>query len=295
MRFVQQQIKVKPLGSATQVVSALRRNVFDICRMEDTSPRTRGNSKSNDEGGNDRDRACLHYVHRCKLLAPCCGAWVGCRLCHDEAECCPTKLDRRNVQSVECIKCGTRQPVAESCGKCGVKFANYFCALCRHYDDDTSKGQFHCEGCGLCRVGGRENFFHCFKCGCCYSNSLKEEHHCIENNMHSRCPICFEDLFDSVKPLSVVKCGHVIHEECLDGLRQHGSVKCPICCKSMFEMGSYWDELNALVDASPENLSEFTFNVFCNDCLKVSRGVRLHAYGLRCEEENCRSFNVRTE
>jgi len=28
-------------------------------------------------------------------------------------------------------------------------------------DDTTSKKQFHCEDCGICRVGGRENFFHC--------------------------------------------------------------------------------------------------------------------------------------
>jgi RING finger/CHY zinc finger protein 1 len=28
-------------------------------------------------------------------------------------------------------------------------------------DDDISKEQFHCDLCGICRVGGRQNFFHC--------------------------------------------------------------------------------------------------------------------------------------
>lgn len=37
------------------------------------------------------------------------------------------------------------------------------------FDDDVSKQQFHCDDCGICRVGGRQNFFHCATCGCCYS------------------------------------------------------------------------------------------------------------------------------
>jgi hypothetical protein len=31
---------------------------------------------------------------------------------------------------------------------------------CRFFDDDVRKGQFHCAKCGICRVGGRDNFFH---------------------------------------------------------------------------------------------------------------------------------------
>jgi len=57
--------------------------------------------------------------------------------------------------------------VAAGCRACGERFGEYFCEPCRFYDDDTSKGQFHCVGCGLCRVGGRENYFHCQKCVAC--------------------------------------------------------------------------------------------------------------------------------
>ena len=35
------------------------------------------------------------------------------------------------------------------------------------------KQQFHCGSCGICRVGGADNFFHCATCGCCYARSLE--------------------------------------------------------------------------------------------------------------------------
>ena len=35
------------------------------------------------------------------------------------------------------------------------------------------KQQFHCTACGICRVGGADNFFHCATCGCCYARSLQ--------------------------------------------------------------------------------------------------------------------------
>ena len=42
--------------------------------------------------------------------------------------------------------------------------------------DDAEKGQFHCDGCGICRVGGRENYFHCDICGYCLPLSCKDNH-----------------------------------------------------------------------------------------------------------------------
>ncbi|KAL8480051.1 hypothetical protein ACS0TY_026834 [Phlomoides rotata] len=29
----------------------------------------------------------------------------------------------------------------------------------------TSKEQYHCDGYGICRIGGANNFFQCNKCG----------------------------------------------------------------------------------------------------------------------------------
>jgi len=34
----------------------------------------------------------------------------------------------------------------------------YFCDICKFFDDDTSKKQYHCDECGICRTGARITF-----------------------------------------------------------------------------------------------------------------------------------------
>lgn len=60
------------------------------------------------------------------------------------------------------------------------------------------------------RVGGRERYFHCKTCNCCYAVQLRGSHVCIENSMHHNCPVCFEFLFESIKPIHVMPCGHTL-------------------------------------------------------------------------------------
>ena len=81
--------------------------------------------------------------------------------------------------------------VGKECTQCGLLFGQYFCAVCRLYDD-TDKGQFHCEKCGLCRVGGSENFFHCDTCGFCLTASMRETHACRLQASKNNCPVCME-------------------------------------------------------------------------------------------------------
>lgn len=51
---------------------------------------------------------------------------------------------------------------------CGIRFADYFCMDCGMANSDLpSDGYFHCDACGICRVGSRQEFFHCHGCGCC--------------------------------------------------------------------------------------------------------------------------------
>ena len=52
---------------------------------------------------------------------------------------------------IECSVCGLRQPVQQNCSSCGTLFGKYFCFDCKLYDDED-KQQFHCDGCGICRV-----------------------------------------------------------------------------------------------------------------------------------------------
>lgn len=37
---------------------------------------------------------CSHYERNCTIIAPCCGAAFGCRICHDECPVLPPKIER---------------------------------------------------------------------------------------------------------------------------------------------------------------------------------------------------------
>ncbi|XP_019056370.1 PREDICTED: E3 ubiquitin-protein ligase MIEL1 isoform X2 [Tarenaya hassleriana] len=133
------------------------------------------------------EHGCPHYRRRCRIRAPCCNEIFGCRHCHNEAKNSINidqklrhDIPRHQVKQVVCILCGTEQEVStiseeevwltnmhnvhQFCVSCGVCMGKYFCEVCKLFDDDTSKKQYHCDGCGICRIGGRENFFHCYKC-----------------------------------------------------------------------------------------------------------------------------------
>lgn len=56
---------------------------------------------------------------------------------------------------------------------CGFQ---YTCLVCNLFDDED-KDQYHCDGCGICRIGGRTNFFHCEVCNMCLPLQLKTNGH----------------------------------------------------------------------------------------------------------------------
>ncbi|KAG0468495.1 hypothetical protein HPP92_017823 [Vanilla planifolia] len=174
---------------------------------------------------------CDHYRRRCKVRAPCCNEIFHCRHCHNESTSDHHELRRHEVESVICLICDTEQRVGKVCTNCGVNMGEYFCNVCKFYDDETDKGQYHCAECGICRVGGRTKFFHCKKCGSCYSIALLDKHVCVENSLRHHCPICFEYLFDSLKEIRVLNCGHTIHKECFVEMMKHSLYTCPICKK----------------------------------------------------------------
>lgn len=39
---------------------------------------------------------CTHYDRKCTLIAPCCGAAFGCRICHDDCPVLPPVINKRN-------------------------------------------------------------------------------------------------------------------------------------------------------------------------------------------------------
>jgi RING finger/CHY zinc finger protein 1 len=242
---------------------------------------------------------CVHYARGCKLRAPCCGELFSCRFCHDlaksEAEADDAKkhvMDRHKVETVVCLRCDEEQPAAAECAACGARFGAYFCGVCHLYDDDLSKQQFHCDQCGICRVGGRANFFHCDTCGACYSVELRDNHVCVPSSMRRDCPICYEYLFDSLEAPQVLRCGHTIHRKCLESYSAHGGYTCPLCNASVCDMHAAWRYLDEEIRRTPmpEEYAGKVVPILCNDC-HAHGDAPFHALGLKCAP--CGSYNTR--
>lgn len=154
------------------------------------------------------------------------------------------------------------------------------------------KSSITATGCGICRIGGHENFFHCYKCGCCYSILLKNSHPCVEGAMHHDCPICFEYLFESRNDVTVLPCGHTIHQKCLEEMREHYQYACPLCSKSVCDMSKVWEKFDVEIAATPmpEPYQNKMVQILCNDCGKKSE-VQYHVVAQKCPD--CKSYNTR--
>jgi len=239
---------------------------------------------------------CVHYKRECKLLAPCCNKLVYCRLCHDENN--DHKIDRHQIKHVFCKKCQHKQKLQQVCEKCNTCMGKYFCEICSLYDNED-KSQFHCDKCGICRVGGKDNFFHCDKCNTCISICLKSKHECIENVSHDVCSICRQNLFNSRDSISILKCGHHIHQECMQFMLSvdkatMASYRCPICQKTIVDLSSYWKALDAEIAniQMPDEYKNDMRNIICNDCGTKSN-IPFHVIGMKCKNEECGSYNTK--
>ncbi|XP_051118920.1 E3 ubiquitin-protein ligase MIEL1-like [Andrographis paniculata] len=266
-------------------------------RASSEQSRAPGDTETSREVSERRFHGCKHYRRRCRIRAPCCDKIFTCRHCHNEATISLSnpeenhELVRHDVKQVVCDVCDTEQQVSNRCTHCGVKFGEYFCDICKFYDDDVMKRQFHCSECGICRVGGRENFFHCPKCGSCYTIDLRDNHQCVEDSMKNHCPICYEYLFDSTKLTKVMKCGHTIHLDCYDEMFKQNQYRCPICFKSALDMSRTWERLDREIEATqmPEEY-RYKVQILCNDCNTTSRTFN-HIIGHKCQ--HCNSYNTR--
>ncbi|KAG9406996.1 hypothetical protein AC1031_001621 [Aphanomyces cochlioides] len=187
--------------------------------------------------------SCDHYERGCFLLAECCKEWFPCRLCHNEEK--EHEMDRHAVKQVRCRKCRHEQEPQQKCSKCNFNFGNYFCRVCNLFDHKgDEKAIFHCDKCGICRVGGRENYFHCDKCSGCYPESRRQKHKCINGAMLQECCICFEDMFNSHEGPMVLGCGHVLHSSCWNTMLQYSRFECPWCRDSFIPSGDEVENQN---------------------------------------------------
>tara|TARA_Y100001933_G_C18969885_1_gene552010 strand:+ start:567 stop:1433 length:867 start_codon:yes stop_codon:yes gene_type:complete len=214
---------------------------------------------------------CNHYDRNCDIIAFCCKKKYPCRLCHDENE--DHNMDRKKTENIVCRKCNLKQVVSNKCQQCNIVFGEYYCKECRLWINNSDKDYYHCNKCGICRVGkGIDiDFFHCDICNACLPISLKNNHKCINNTMQSKCPICNEDIFSSTSSGSILKCGHSIHQKCLTEYLKHNYI-CPLCKKSICDMEEYWKKIDEHLEnyETPEEYKEWKSEILCNDCEKQS-------------------------
>lgn len=107
---------------------------------------------------------CPHYMRNVKLQCSQCHRWYTCRFCHDEVE--DHSLIRKETKNMLCMICGTPQAAGQTCIQCGEQAAWYYCSVCKLWDDDTSKSIYHCDDCGICRIGRGlgKDYIHCKVC-----------------------------------------------------------------------------------------------------------------------------------
>ncbi|KAI9293690.1 zf-CHY-domain-containing protein [Neoconidiobolus thromboides FSU 785] len=213
---------------------------------------------------------CKHYRRGARMLAPCCNKLYSCRLCHDEVN--NHVMDRHQVVEMMCNYCHLQQSSSQTCTGCKKSLGYYYCNKCNFWDDDQTKDIYHCNDCGICRMGKGLgiDFQHCDKCNLCMAKQLFNGHKCIENNSKSNCPVCGEYLFTSTKESIFMNCQHMIHSLCFQQLIRE-SYQCPICSKSLGDMTRYFE----LIDKELENPMPLEFrtkrsNIICCDCEKKS-------------------------
>ncbi|KAH3681626.1 hypothetical protein WICPIJ_007416 [Wickerhamomyces pijperi] len=243
---------------------------------------------------NDEDQeilGCPHYQRNCKMECPECRRWYGCPICHDE-EVSEHKFQRNQTRNILCMECFTPQQPDEFCSQCDLKFASYYCSTCVLYDNDETKDIYHCDDCGICRLGLGlgQDFFHCKGCNACLAIELQNDHRCIERSIESDCPICGEYMFTSIKPVVFMSCGHAIHQSCYDDHSKH-SYKCPTCQKTVLNMEAQFRVLDMEIRLQPlpHPYSQWTCVIRCNDC-NAKSSTPYHVLGLKCD--NCKSYNT---
>ncbi|KAF9991110.1 hypothetical protein BGZ75_004594 [Mortierella antarctica] len=234
---------------------------------------------------------CKHYRRGCKLKANCCGKWFNCRFCHDDVS--DHSIVRSETKMMLCMHCKTIQEAAQSCSSCNNRMAVYYCDVCKLWNDDPSKNIYHCDDCGICRIGkglGRD-YFHCKKCNVCMNIQLQDNHKCIERNLECDCPICGEYMFTSTSVVIFMPCGHCIHSTCHEDYIKT-SYQCPTCWKALGDMSAYYSKIDSLLAEQtmpPEYANIFSI-VLCNDC-EVKSEAPYHFLYHKCDK--CHGYNTK--
>lgn len=216
---------------------------------------------SNDESQSDKNLLpkCEHYQRDCIIQCPDCQQWCRCRHCHNNDQ-TTHQLDRFKINVISCVKCEHLQPPSNSCQSCQHKFSEFYCDICHLW---TQNQNYHCDSCGICRRGNPEEFQHCDTCGTC----MAKDHQCSENFLSGCCPICQEELFQSISRVTQLHCGHALHLDCLMEYIS-SDYRCPTCHRSLGDLSNHWERIsNYLADEIfPPPYCYWESEIQCIDC-----------------------------
>ena len=245
---------------------------------------------------------CEHYKRSAQLECPTCKLFYPCRFCHDAERYdkgdvkLPHQLDRNRVTRIKCMACLLEQPPSQTCIGCSTVLGKYFCGVCNLFDD-VDKRQFHCNGCGICRTGGAENYTHCYGCNICLAKTMIGDHKCLKGAALGDCTVCLEPLFTSLKPCLHLKCGHFLHQVCKSQLpftADQPFTRCPLCQASVeepAELAHLWRALDQEIALTPMPMElRPSIKILCNDCL-LSSQVKWHVIGNKCL--SCGGYNTK--
>ena len=170
---------------------------------------------------------CSHYPNKkCSdFYFNCCEKFYECVRCHNENENHPFQL-----KNIKCIECSCFQDIGTHCNHCNIQFSKSFCKLCGLFSDQEHL--YHCNDCGICRVGKKEELIHCKNCNIC---GFKDNHECFllgKINDDYQCSFCHENLYTSMIPLQKLNCSHFAHTDCVQKSIQNNSIKCGLCRKT---------------------------------------------------------------
>ena len=118
---------------------------------------------------------CQHYERNVKIECSACKKWYTCVFCHDEKE--GHNLQRKETRHMLCMLCTTPQRASDVCINCGEMTAQYYCSICKLWENRSTKPIYHCHECGICRrgMGLGKDFFHC-KVSCLSSFTTSASH-----------------------------------------------------------------------------------------------------------------------
>ena len=153
-------------GSATEAANPFQLTPDDLKPTYYEKPSPIPKDADNERRSSEADEepkalGCAHYKRNIKLQCSGCSRWYTCRFCHDAIE--DHMLNRKETKNMLCMLCGCAQPASEECALCSERGAWYYCDVCKLWDDDPTKSIYHCNDCGICRVGEGlgKDFFHC--------------------------------------------------------------------------------------------------------------------------------------